>query len=65
MLTCIDQITPDAGKVALAGAPSRPLPLDHSVPCANLQAQRWLDRDPIFLYIDRLILEPAAFRSEH
>ena len=26
MLTCIGQITPGAGKVALAGGPSRPLP---------------------------------------
>ena len=26
MLTCIGEITPGAGKVALAGAPSRPLP---------------------------------------
>jgi hypothetical protein len=66
MLTCIGQITPDAGKVTLAGTLSRPLPLNHGVlTCANLQAQRWPARDPIFLYIDTLILESAASRLEH
>jgi hypothetical protein len=66
MLTCIGTITLDAGKVVLAGAPWRPLPLDHWVlNCANLQAQRWPDCEPIFLYSDRLILEPTAFRAEH
>jgi hypothetical protein len=66
MLTYIGQITPDAGKVSLAAAPSRLLPLDHGVlTCASLQAQRGPDRDPIFLYIDTLISSPQLFRSEH
>jgi hypothetical protein len=34
------------------------------VTCANLQAQRWLDADPIFLNIEKLIIEPTAFRAK-